>query len=144
MPIQATYTAGSAEQVPQLAARAQRAAVAALDQWRSAADGIGIRFTARAFGLYGYTKRSPRYARKHPAPYVHQGRFRSGTLAGAGRIVVTQRGPDGWDATMTTPAARGLNFRRGRGIYADEWTRLQQPEATDIDRRVQQGLDRIA
>ena len=130
--------------VPALLDEVRSRAVAVLSRWGRTGDGIGLRFQARAFGLYGYTTRSEQYRLRHPEPYVASGAFRSGILSGTGsRIAATPAGSDGFRATLVSPAARALNFRRAGGIYADEWARLHPTEADVIDDRVQDDLDRV-
>ena len=64
-------------------------------------------------------------------------------LSGTGTRVATVGQGDGFRTTMTSPAARGLNFRRNGGIYADQWARLHPLEGTAIDQAVQTGLTSI-
>lgn len=122
---------------------AARATLVGMGQWQRSDAGMGVRFTERAFGLYGYTRRSPEYEHKHPVPYVGKGRFRAGLLSGTGARQEATIGSETFTVQMIAKSAAALNFKRAGGLYAAEWARLHQPEAVAIDGAAQRQLDQI-
>lgn len=145
---------------PQAIARGMQSGVfAGLSVWAQDRQGLGGRLASDSWTLYGWTRRSPGYEKRQARgqwgvlPFVSPptrksyggiGKFLfSLTRPGQGHNVYS--GPVSEtqaEATLTVPAARGLNFARNGGVYLAEWGKVYPADEAGIEARIVPAADR--